>query len=334
MNHKERVHAVLNGEQPDRLPVSTWGHDFLREWSAADLAAHTIERQQTYDYDFVKLNPRWTMFAEPWGNNYAPPSEQKFPRLTHKIVSQPEDLRDIPQVTAGHPVFKEHVEALKLVLDGMKGDVDVIATIFSPLAITGLLCGGVGEPLRSFAQQEGEALHEALGHISDTLTDHVHDLLQTGASGIFFAPLQWTSLDVCDDPFFNEFGRPYDFKVLNAASDAPFNMMHVCGNNIGLQRFFDYPAQVFNWDNFGPGNLSLAEASALTDKVVAGGIPHTKLHRLTGPELTQVTSNAIEGAGPNLMLAGGCGVGALVNDEIRCAVAQVPAKLQRPNGAG
>ncbi len=329
MNHKERVRAVLAGEQPDQLPVSTWGHDFLREWSAEDLAAHTIERQQTCDYDFVKLNPRWTMFAEPWGNRYAPPTEQKFPRLTHKIVSNAEDLRDIPQVPADHPVFMEHVGALRLVLEELDNDVDVIATIFSPLAITGLLCGGVGEPLISFAHQQRDALHEALDHISDTLTDHVRDLLKVGASGIFFAPLQWTSLDVCDDAFFNEFGRPYDLKVLNAASDAPFNMMHVCGNNIGLQRFFDYPAQVFNWDNFGPGNLSLAEASALTDKVVAGGIPHTKLHRLTAAELTQVTGNAIEGAGTNLMLAGGCGVGALVDDEIRCAVAEVPVQLQQ-----
>ena len=67
MQHKERVRAVLAGEPVDRLPVSVWGHDFLREGSAADLANQTVERHRQYDYDFVKINPRWTLFAEPWG---------------------------------------------------------------------------------------------------------------------------------------------------------------------------------------------------------------------------------------------------------------------------
>ena len=72
---KDRIKKVLSGETPDRIPVSIWGHDFLREWSAKELAAQTIEKQQQYDYDFVKMNPRWTFFAELWGNRYEPPKE-------------------------------------------------------------------------------------------------------------------------------------------------------------------------------------------------------------------------------------------------------------------
>ncbi|MEM9624259.1 MAG: hypothetical protein AAF993_21645, partial [Pseudomonadota bacterium] len=100
------------------------------------------------------------------------------------------------------------------------------------------------------------------------------------------------------------------------------------GNNIGLERFFDYQNQTLNWDNFGHGYMSLAEATASTQQVVAGGIPHTKLHRLNEYELVQVARDAVQGVGLNLMLAGGCGVGALVGDEIRSAAAAVPARLQ------
>lgn len=258
MNHKERVRTVLAGQVPDRLPVSTWGHDFLREWSAEELAAHTIERQRKYDYDFVKLNPRWTMFAEPWGNEYARPTEQKFPKLVHKIVHDAADLAGIPEVSADHPVFAEHLAALKLVLDEIGDEVDVIATVFSPLAVLGLLCGGVGQPLLTYSQQAPQAVHTALQHITKTLTDHARDLVNSGASGIFYAALQWTSLEVCDDAFFDEFGRPYDMRLLDAVAPAPLNMFHVCGNHTELARFFDYPTQVINWDNFGPGNLTLA----------------------------------------------------------------------------
>ncbi|MEM9621166.1 MAG: uroporphyrinogen decarboxylase family protein, partial [Pseudomonadota bacterium] len=210
MDHKQRIRAVLAGEPPDQLPVATWGHDFLREWSAAELAAHTIERQRKYNYDFVKLNPRWTLFAEPWGNQYARPVEQKFPRLTRRIVETAQDLHDVPQVASSHPILQEHVEAMRLVVDELGNEVDVLATVFAPLAVVGLLCGGVGEPLRTYAQTEGAALHQVLTDVAGTLAGHVTDLLQAGASGVFYAPLQWTSLDVCDAAFYAEFGRPYD----------------------------------------------------------------------------------------------------------------------------
>ena len=328
MNHKERVRAVLAGQVPDRLPVSTWGHDFLREWSAQELAAHTIERQRKYNYDFVKLNPRWTMFAEPWGNKYAQPTEQKFPKLVHKIVHGPEDLAVIPEVSAGHPVFAEHVAALELVLDEIGDEVDVVATVFSPLAVLGLLCGGVGQPLTAYCQEHSEAVHAALEHITGTLADHASDLIAAGASGLFYAALQWTSLEVCDDDFFDEFGRPYDLRLLEAVTDAPLNMFHVCGNHTELERFIDYPTQVINWDNFGPGNLTLAEAATITDKVIAGGIPHRKLHKLSAQELADVAQQAIAGVDKRLILAGGCGVGAMVSDECRLAAAALPDHLQ------
>lgn len=326
MNHKERIKVVLAGGRPDRLPVSTWGHDFLREGTAEDLAAQTIERQRKFDYDFVKLNPRWTMFAEPWGNRYQPPTEQKFPRLVHKVVASADDLRSIPVASPQHPVFKEHVRALALVVDAIGDSVDILVTVFSPLAVAGLLAGGVGEPLVTYAREKPEDLKHALEHISETLAQHVEDLIGTGASGIFYAHTQWTSLDVCDDAFFEAFGRPYDRPVL-AAATAPFNMLHVCGNNTALERYFDYPVQVINWDNFGPGNMSLREAAARTEQIVAGGIPHRRIHKMNVGELTRAAADSIGGIESRLMLAGGCAVGALVGDEMRHAAAALPDTL-------
>lgn len=97
-------------------------------------------------------------------------------------------------------------------------------------------------------------------------------------------------------------------------------MFHVCGNHINLPRFLDYPVQIFNWDNFGAGNPSLADASVLTDKVVAGGIPHKRIHKLDAAELKTIAAEALEGAGNRVMLTGGCGIGATVADDIRQAV--------------
>ena len=323
MNHTERVRATLAGRAVDRPPVSVWGHDFLREWSANDLAAQTIEKQRAYDYDFVKINPRWTMFAEPWGNRYEPPTEQKHPRLLERIVSEPAVLSGVPEVSADHPALAEHLDAVTQVVVELGDEVDCLATLFSPLAVLGLLAGGVGKPLLAFAGENPEGAHATLEKITSSLSAHARALVDAGAAGLFFAPLQWTSLDVCPAGFYAEFGEPYDRKVLGAVADATFNMLHVCGNNIGMSRFYDYPVSVLNWDNFGEGNPSLAEVAEASGKVVAGGLPHKQLHKLDQAAMMVMAAQALSGVGPKVMLTGGCAIGALTEDGPRRAVVAV-----------
>ena len=73
MTKRERVRAALAGESVDHVPASLWGHDFLREWSAEDLVAATLEAYRADDWDFIKLNPRATYFAEASGWSAARP---------------------------------------------------------------------------------------------------------------------------------------------------------------------------------------------------------------------------------------------------------------------
>ncbi len=58
MTKLERVLAAVRGEQLDRVPISFWGHDYLREWSAEGLASAMLERHFNYDWDWMKVNPR------------------------------------------------------------------------------------------------------------------------------------------------------------------------------------------------------------------------------------------------------------------------------------
>lgn len=332
MNHKERVAAALAGAPVDRLPVSVWGHDFLREWTASDLAAQTIEKQRAYDYDFVKINPRWTLFAEPWGNRYRPPTEQVYPKLESRVVSAAADLEAVAPADPEHLVFREHREAVALVTSAIGAEVDCLATLFSPLATLGLLAGGVGKPLLQFAAQRPDAAHRALAHISETLAQHARSLREAGAAGIFFAPLQWTSLDVAPAEFYETFGRPYDERVLEAVAEAPFNMLHVCGNHIGMARFYDYDVAVLNWDNFGAGNPSLREVAEASGKVVAGGIPHKAVHKLDQPALLAQATEALAGLDRGVLLAGGCAVGALTPDSARRMIVPVADSLGGQRG--
>ena len=55
MTKNDRVEAALKGDDVDRVPVSAWWHDYVREWSAADLAHNanvswpTVQRFESCD---------------------------------------------------------------------------------------------------------------------------------------------------------------------------------------------------------------------------------------------------------------------------------------------
>lgn len=321
MNKKDRVRAALRGEAVDHVPVSMWGHDFLREWSAEDLAAQTLESYRSSDWDFIKLNPRWTFFAEAWGNTYERPTEQRFPRLKTRVVQATADLRAIQPVDPAAGAFGEQLEALRLVLAGAP-EAFVVYTLFSPLAVLGLLCGGVGEPLTSFAREDPAAVHTALRNITATLGRHGEAALQAGAAGVFFAPLQWSSRRNSTEEFYREFGRPYDLQTLDALRGAEFNILHVCGDDNLIRLLLDYPVSALNWADHGPGNPTLAEVRELTSLAVIGGIDQSSIHRIDAAEAAAEAANVLATAPSKFMLAAGCGISPLTSNEVKAAVVQ------------
>lgn len=71
MDEKERFEAVLNHELADRPPVSAWRHFTENEHSGADLFVETMLKwQNTYDWDYVKLQPRASYYEEAWGGQF------------------------------------------------------------------------------------------------------------------------------------------------------------------------------------------------------------------------------------------------------------------------
>ena len=46
---------------------------------------------------------------------------------------------------------------------------------------------------------------------------------------------------------FNQFGKAFDLKVLEAARPLWCNLVHIHGENILFDQVCDYPVQIFNW---------------------------------------------------------------------------------------
>ena len=233
--------------------------------------AATLEQYRAHDWDFIKLNPRASYFAEAWGSRYEPPTEQRQPRALGHAVSSVDDLAALRPVDPRGGVFGEHLTALRLLLDEVGAEVDVVHTVFSPLSVVGRLCGAE-QQLREYAAADPASTHAAVAAATETLTGYAQAALEARAAGIFFAPLAWASHDTCSEEFYREFGRPYDLQLLARVRDAEFNILHVCRSHNMIDLLLDYPVAAVNWADRGEGNPALAEVRQRTQKAVMGGV--------------------------------------------------------------
>jgi uroporphyrinogen decarboxylase len=284
MSRTDRVYAALRGDEVDRVPVSAWWHDFPREWSAADLAAATLEAYREYDFDFIKVNPRATYYGEAFGAQYEPfdPPDRQ-PRLIAPGVSSPEDLRRIGPVPLDHPVLAEHLEGLSLIAKGLDGEAPFVQTVFSPLASMSRITGSTKYVQKLIAEAPDDLL-AALDAIAETLAAYAAACVERGAAGVFYATVEWGSGDVISAEDYERFARPGDLKVLAAARDAPFNVLHVCREDNHLAKLLDYPVHAFQWASRHASNPSLADILPKTDRALLAGVDHVSTILNGGPE--------------------------------------------------
>lgn len=320
MTKRERVRAAIAGETVDRAPASLWGHDFLREWSNDELVGATCEQYEAYDWDFIKINPRWTMFPEAWGAVYSPPADQSNPTMISPALEELDELHDVVAVHAERGVLGEHIESTRQVVERTKGEVDVLQTVFSPMSVVGLMFGHP-RAFKQAAREAPAAVHSAIARVTETIILYSRANMDANASGVFYAPLQWASNDNATPDFYREFGRPYDLQVLDAIRDAEFNILHVCHTNNMLREVFDYPVHAFNWDDRHETNASLAEAWSETDKAVMGGVSRSGLGELSADDVRAQASEAASVGDTRVFVTGGCSIPPHTPHENRAAVA-------------
>ncbi|MCL5074670.1 MAG: hypothetical protein M1136_03325 [Chloroflexi bacterium] len=312
MNKIERVLAALQGNLPDRVPLSIWGHDYQREWSAADLATATLERYWKYNLDFIKVNPRATYYAEAWGNQYIPSADpHKGPECLTTAVKNSADWDKLTVLDPTEGVLNEHLQALQLIRDKLKDEAFFIQTVFSPLSVTKYLVGNSPEVILAHMKENPQNLHHALSVIAKTLAAYAQLCLECGAAGIFFATTGWASYDLLSEEQYREFGRPYDLIVLKAIQDkGVFNVLHNCGRNIMFDLLADYPVQAISWAATLAENPSLADGLRRMTKAAMGGIAEKITLKDGLPEVVkQEARQAIEQtAGRRFLLAPGCSV--------------------------
>ena len=308
MTHWERVRAALAGDEVDRPPVSMWRHFYSRETSARGLAEAMLAFQREFEWDLMKVNPRASYHAEDWGVRLSfSGSDSEGHKLIDWPVREAADWEAIEPLDVHAGVLGEQLEALRLIAKGLDGQVPFLMTVFTPLSVAGQLAGSE-DAMSGHLEEHGPRVHRALEVITDTFAAFATECLGLGASGLFYATTRWGTYDRLTEAQYDEFGRPYDLRLLQALPEAELNVLHVCGSNNMLTALADYPVAAFNWDCLDETNVWLREGANVTGKAVVGGVPHRTTLLQGSPEevVEEVlwTADAMQGA--RWMLGPGC----------------------------
>ena len=280
---RDRFAAVMAGELADRAPISAWRHHRDSEYPGGPLAQWTADFARRWQWDWIKLNPRATYYAEVWGNQYRTGDYEvrDIPRQTRVAVSSLDDLASI-QARPQSPVLAEQ---LALVADtrALAPQLPVVQTMFSPLSTLVQAAGlsyYAGKPvfgetgaltLYQLLQADPALTHQALRAITDTYLTYLRDLRAVGMDGLFYAVTGTLNPQITSPEEFNEFSERYDLELLEEVADLP-TIVHTCGEHSGVQRLTSWGAAL-SWDQYLPGNPALADLEAT---VVVGGVDHRR----------------------------------------------------------
>src|SRR5215472_12445936 len=289
-----------------------WGHSYLKEWSAEELAGAMLANYRDYDWDYMKVNPRASYHVEDWGATLQRSNDPNHgPTFISFPVNEPGDFRRLRTLEPDRGVLGEQLNALRKIRDGLGGEAYFVQTIFSPLSVAKYLVGNRPEPVKQAIESDPGALRAGLEVIAETFATYAQACLEAGASGIFFATTGWASADELSEDDYRRFGTEYDLRVLDAvAGRAPFNILHNCGEHVYFDLLSEYPVHAISWAATLAGNPTLGEGKRRSRLAVMGGVSEKSILPDGTPEqvAAEVAQAIAQTGGRRLLVAPGCSI--------------------------
>jgi uroporphyrinogen decarboxylase len=274
---KERVDRALRGADVDRPPFTFWYH-FLDEREPGEAhAKYTLEFHRKFRTDLVKVMSDYP-YPKPRGRWY--------------------------ELNVEENPFPRQIRALELIRDGLAGRAYFVETIFNPWNVAEKL-SSPQEVLRLKAEQP-QVLLDALDVIAESEANHARRAVKAGAAGVFLA-IANAQDGILSQADYSKFSAPFDRKVLDGASGAPLNILHLHGDKVYLDLFWKGWPGAINYSNFGTG-VSLDEARRRYSGLLISGIDERNYRNLSEAQIKQQIQAAREAAGKRFLLAPGCSV--------------------------
>lgn len=304
---KERVLAVLNGELADRPPVSAWRHFIEKEHSGVGLFAETmLDWHRTYDWDYVKLQPRASYYEEAWGGEFDFENyEGVLPKCIKGPVGSAEDLDKITVLPGNKGPFAEQIEAVKAIQEGVADSAPIFQTMMCPTSILQKLCAvnPIGryraasrdDLMVTLMHEQPELVHRTLKNITATMADYSRQLIHNGLFGVFYGATGLSRSTYLTKEEWEEFVKPYDLEMMDALKPCKI-MVHACGLDVNPEYFAHYPIDILHWPESATGNPALDSAPRWLDRTITpmGGCDERLFGQHKADEIGAMTRNTLK----------------------------------------
>ena len=288
MNKRERLEKTILGEATDRVPVALWRHFPGDNKRSADLARSTIEFQQNYGWDFVRIMPSVNFSVIDYGVQESwQGAVDGCCQLIKTVIRRSLDWTEIRTLEPSRGEMGKYLECIRLVYHGLKDDsAPILATIYSPLAQAASLAGRdlLFRNLRSHADR----LRTGLNIITESTIRLLEAIRRLPIDGVFYVT-KFADYSELNEAEYIEFGRPYDKKLLELIpNNWQFNGIQIQGQAPMLHLFNDFPVQILNWEDQDT-RPSLERGQAIFKGAVCGGLSDREHLQLGTPAIIRDT---------------------------------------------
>lgn len=333
---KERVMAVIDGEFADRPPVSAWRHFTEKEHSGVETFVESmLDWHKTYDWDYIKLQPRASYYEEAWGGQFDFDSyEGVLPKCIKGPISCADDLEKITVLPGDQGLFAEQIEAVKAVKDRVTDGAPIFQTMMCPTSILQKLCAvnPIGryraasrqDLMITLMHEKPELVHRTLKNITCTMADYSRRLIDDGLFGVFYGATGLSRSTYLTKDEWEEFVKPYDLEMMDVLKPCKI-MIHACGVEVNPEYFAQYPIDILHWPESATGNPALDTAPQWLDRSITpmGGCDERLFGQHKAEEIAAATRNTLKRM-KNIpfMLAPDCSLALnTYDDELRAFIA-------------
>ena len=340
MNARERIMAVLNHEEGDRMPCfganstvtyeqmekvgAFWpeGHVKAEAMAKQALAAHTV-----LGFDAVRVPFSQTFEAEALGctlkSGTGPDGQEGIPGIDHP---PPYDLDDTPQFPDNfldRGTIPELLEAVRILKAQLKGEVPIVAGIIGPFTIAGALLDIV--PVLKATIRAPEKIKPFLEVAEKAGTMLASALVDAGADMIACEDMTASPL-LIQAKTYRDLELPYQQKQF-AAIAVP-KILHICGNVDSIVAYMGQTgADILSLEP--KASAQLAREACGPEIILMGGADVAEVLYLKDPETVRRECRKCIDGGIQI-LAPGCAVApGTPTDNILAMVETARAAYQR-----
>lgn len=252
MDKRQWLFDAIDRKKVQGIPGSFWFHfpDDCQQGKAAQEAYGRFLRES--EVDFFKIMDE-TIFPFP--------------------VKAVQDWKSYHPIGRKHPLLQKQLDLIKLLTDTFGNDYYIPHSAFGPLRT--LRMSASYSMILSHYEQNPQLVLSGLMATADTIMQYVQDAVAAGADGIYYASKAEYSAgrDFIAQPFLDAM-LSCDLSICKAAEEVShYNILHICGANVDVMRYLDFPCSVINFDVH-ENEITLKDGYEKFKKTVLGGLPN------------------------------------------------------------